>query len=126
MKKNQYKHIYAVAQYLHTQRWRLVFLLAVFVLLDFLSRLPYFSLLLTFTNVTIIFWIVVMFVLKLPSKSSFFVAIIFLFFAIINALRNRSIAQEVAGNIIYFLLLIGFIGYFRDFLKRLRKTHEKT
>ncbi|GEM_PF-4765533 len=126
MKKNPYKHTYTVAQYLYTRRWRLVFLLAIFVLLDFLSRLPYFSLLLTFTNLTIIFWIIVMFILKLPSKSSFFVAIIFLFFAIVSALRNRNMSQEVAGNIIYFLLLIGFARYFWDYIKQMRKTHEKT
>ncbi len=125
MKRNLYKHIYSVVQYLYVHRWRLVFLLAVYVLFDFLSRLPFVSLLLTFTNLTIIFWVTVMFVLKLPSKSSFFVAIVFLFFAIVNALRNRTMSGEIVGNIIYFLLLIGFVRYFLDYVKRMRKTHEK-
>lgn len=114
-----------ISDYLFIHRWHFVFLLGIFVLLDFISRAPYFSILLTFSYKTIVLWLIAVAILKLPSRSNFLAAFIFIILSIIEVLRNRIVKAEMVGITVYYLLAIGFLQSFWSYLKQIRGKSEK-
>lgn len=96
------------------------FILLSFILLGtlfMLSRLQYFILFLTLDNIVIIFWITIVLLFWPPVKFSFILSIIFCFVAYFSSLFDVNVAAEQIGNIIYFLLVIGFSQMLFSYLK---------
>jgi len=125
MKRKKSSLIQSMIGYLYARRWKLVFIVGILFFIDFFSRLPYLGLLLTFTNRTILFWLFALFILRWPARSNFLLAAIVILFSLFSALRYRKEPEEVLGNIVYYLLVIGFSQYFWGYLKQIRKKREK-
>jgi signal transduction histidine kinase len=74
-----------------------------------LTNLPYFSLFLSVDNIIIIYWIIVVLLFWPSAETSFVLGIIFLLLACFFQILGQNSIAEQAGNIIYFLIAIGFL-----------------
>lgn len=77
--------------------------------LGILSRVQYFNLLFSEEVIFIFYWTLVIILFGLPPKITFLLGIIFFFFSLVFFLLNLNELAERAGNIIYFLLVIGVL-----------------
>lgn len=89
------------------RRYILVFLL--FIVLAILSKLPYFNIVLFPWEIFLVTWIVGIYLLKIKGWVNYLFAILCLFGALILLLIGRTNTAEQIGNLIYILLLVGFI-----------------
>lgn len=96
----------------------ILFSLIVLGILFLFSFLPYFNLFLSIDTIIIIFWIIVVLLLWPPIKLSFVLSIIFSFAAYFFLLFNLDKLAEQAGNIIYMLLVIGFLQMLFSYIKK--------
>lgn len=83
-----------------------------------LTNLPYFSIFLSVDNVIIIYWIIVVLLFWPSAETSFILGIAFLLLACFFQILGQNLIVEQAGNIIYFLVAIGFlqrlVSYFKE------------
>lgn len=89
------------------KKYILVFLL--FIVLAILSKLPYFNIVLFPWEIFLVTWIVGIYLLRIKGWVNYLFAILLLFGALILMLIGRMDTAEQIGNLIYVLLLIGFI-----------------
>lgn len=93
------------------------FLLTLFIILSFLSQLPYFNLILGKIFTLFIFWLAVIFLFKLSGRFSIKTGLIILCFCpFLLILKQENLAEEM-GNLVYGLLLVGTIQEFAAYLK---------
>lgn len=88
---------------------KIVLMLMVIGALDFLRKLPYFNILLTFYVYGVFFWLILLLLFRLKSRSTMVVAAFLLFltgFAVI--IQKLEFAQETA-MFSYYLIVIAFI-----------------
>lgn len=94
----------------------------VFVLIDLLSRLPYFNLFLTVLNMFIILWAFGIYAFKFDYRYNYVIALFFLVWGAFNILIKRDASAEYVFNIVYFLIVLGFIQnailIYKNFKKR--------
>lgn len=103
---------------------QLLFIFVMGLLINFLSKLPYFNIFLSPLVSLIFIWIMAVILLRLSADVSFLVSLVLLFITpVISIFRNDSMAEQV-GNIVYFLLLIGFIQTFPAYLKTLKSRND--
>ncbi|MEK7572845.1 MAG: hypothetical protein AAB531_00315 [Patescibacteria group bacterium] len=83
-----------------------------------LSHLPYFSIFLSVDNIINIYWIIVVLIFWPPVKFSFVLGIIFSLLACFFLILSQDAIAERSGNIIYFLIVTGFL---QTLINHLRK-----
>jgi len=91
---------------------KFVLLLFTVAVLDFLSKFPYFNVVLLFPyplNSAIIIWTVTAIVFRLDERFTFGTALVVLGIIVIAAMFGRGYLAEVLGNVVYGLLLLGFV-----------------
>lgn len=107
----------------HQPQFLLFFMLI--LLVNFFSQLPYFNIFIFSLAGWGFFWIIVLMLFRLTGKASIVVSLILLisapFFLII---KNSDLAEQI-GNVAYFLLLIGFMQSFWQYLKEVKTKSEK-
>ncbi len=107
------KGITFIRKALEQKQFFFLFSIIVFGGLIFLAKFQYMNLILTDDNIFIFYWILAILIFKISAKTSFLLAIVFLFCAIGSVLLLLDTLTEQIGKIIYFLVLIGFIqSYF--------------
>lgn len=108
------------------KKYILVFLLFIFLtVLSVLSKLPYLNIILSSWEVFLVIWIVGIYLLKIKSWVNYLFAILFLFGALIFMLIGRMDTAEQIGNLIYVLLVVGFIQDMHSNLRAFKKRHKK-
>lgn len=96
-----------------------LFLLILFMVLNFLSAWPYFNLILSQTFIFAILWFMSIFLFKFSGWVSIKVALIlFCSCPLLLILKQEKLVEEI-GNLIYGLLLLGAI---QEFIVHLRKS----
>jgi len=83
-----------------------------------LQRSPYFNLFLSIDNVVIIYWIILVLIFWPPVKFSFILGIIFSLLACFSLLSEQAVITEQSGNVVYFLIVIGFLQTLIIYLKK--------
>lgn len=86
-----------------------VLLAVFFVLIDLLSRLPYFNLFLTALNMFIILWAFSIYAFKIDHRYNYVIALLFVIWGAFSVLIKRDASAEYVFNIVYFLIVLGFI-----------------
>lgn len=103
---------------------QLLFLLILFIILNFLSGLPYLNLVLSKTFIFLLLWLISIFLFKLSGQSSIKVALVLLCFCpLLLILKQEKLAEEI-GNLVYGLLLIGVIQELITYLRE-EKSEKK-
>ena len=97
------------SKYLFINRWRLVFLIPLFMFIDLLSKMPYLGLLLTFENRLILYWILVVLILKIGYKGTSIIAFSLTLLAVFSSIRERTVLAEQLGIIIVVLVFIAYV-----------------
>lgn len=124
IRKRCYRFILAFSDFFTSHQSQFLFLLILFVVLNFLSELPYLNLILGKTFIFILLWLVSIFLFKLSGRFSIKVALALLCFSqLLLILKKEKWAEEMA-NLFYGLLLIGVIQEFIDHLRE-EKSEEK-
>lgn len=101
-----------------------ILVLLLFVLLVTLSKLPYLNIVLLPWEIFLVTWIVGIYLLKIKSWVNYLFAILLLFGALILMLIGRMGTAEQIGNLIYVLLLVGFIQDTYLYLRSLKEGAE--
>lgn len=96
-------------RYLYVNRWRLIFLIPLFMFIDILSKMPYLGLLLTFENKLILYWALIVFVLKISYKGTLIIAFSLMLLAVFSSVRERTVFAEQLGIIIVVLVFVAYI-----------------
>ena len=103
--------------YIFTHGSSLLFIFVTGLLLYFLSGLPYFNILFSSGVSLMIIWIIAVIFLKLSANVSFLISLILIIIALaISIFRNDAMAEQI-GNMVYFLLLTGFLQTFFIYIK---------
>ena len=107
----------------HQPQFLLLFMLI--VLVNFLSQIPYFNIFLSPRVMLILFWIISVMLFRLTGKTSIVVSLILLVFAPIFLIFNREDVAEQIGNLVYFLLLTGFIQDFTWYIIKVKQRNKE-
>lgn len=102
-----------------------ILLSLVFVLLDLFSKLPYFNLVLSFWVVILVLWTISFVVFNLEYWTSYIFSLFLLILIFISVLFKREIAAEEAGNVIFYLMLLGFMDGFFSYVKTIKSKRKK-
>lgn len=98
-----------------------LFLLILFVILNFLSELPYFSLVVDRIFIFFLLWLVSIFLFKLSGQFSIKMALVLLCFCpFLLILKKEDWIREI-GNLAYGFLLVGVIQEFIVYLREEKK-----
>lgn len=81
----------------------------IFVLIDLLSRLPYFNLFLNVFNMFVILWAFSLYAFKIDYRFNYIIALFFLVWGAFSVLIKRDASAEYVFNIVYFLIVLGFV-----------------
>lgn len=104
---------------------QLLVLASVYILLVFLSKLPYFSVLLTTTTIYIILFIIAMYLFRLKQWHFSFLALLALAAAVTTSVFHLPGLAEELGNLIYVLMSLWLVFGLIDFFKSLKKNEKK-
>lgn len=107
---------------LHNPHFLLIFV--IIVLINFLSKLPYFNIFLSPWVSLIFIWVLAVIILRLRAGASFFASLVLMLIAPVFFILKNDLVAEQLGNIVYFLLLIGFIQTFFAYLKTLKSRND--
>ena len=103
---------------------QLLALTSIYIILSFLSDLPYFSVLLLTSTINIILFIIAMYLFKLKQRHFSFFALLALFAAVTtNVFGLLGLAEEL-GNLIYTFLLLWLVFGLTDYFKSLTKNEK--
>ena len=121
------EHLYSKSKnYFISHQTHLLFLFLMLSVLFFLSRFPYINIFLSITGIVVVFWIIVLIVLRLNKRATFIFALIILLASpLFIIFKNKSLA-ELSGNTSYFLLLIGFVQNFWEYIKSLKEKNNQS
>ena len=86
-----------------------LFLLILFMILNFLSAWPYLNLVLSQVFIFAILWLVSIFLFKFSGRFSIKVALVLLCFCLFSLILKEEKWTEGIGNLVYGLLLVGTI-----------------
>lgn len=100
---------------------RLIIIVAVYVVLDILTRLPYLNVFLKPWIVYFLLWTAVVVIYRISYRWTFLLAAISLLVASIALVTKRSYIAENIGNFVYLILLLGALQFFLSVLKDLRR-----
>lgn len=96
-------------KYLFVNRWRFAFLVPLFLFIDMISKMPYLGLLLTFENRLILYWILVVLILKIGYKGTSIIAFSLTLLAVFSSIRERTVLAEQLGIIIVVLVFVAYV-----------------
>jgi len=124
IRKRCYWFISAFSDFFTSHQPQLLFLLILFVVLNFLSELPYLNLILGKTFIFFLLWLVSIFLFKLSGRFSIKAALVLLCFCpFLLILKKEKLAEEI-GNLVYGLLLTGVIQELITYLRE-EKSEKK-
>lgn len=86
-----------------------ILIILLFILFTILSKLPYINIILSPWEVFLITWIIGMYLLKTKSGISYLSALLFVLGALTLMLIGEMDTAEQIGNLVYVLLVVGFI-----------------
>ena len=111
-RKNMNNKVNSILRFISNNQSKLVMLLFVVAVLDYVARFPYFNILLVFPypwNTTRILWVVTAILFRLDERFSFGTALVLVCIITAASMFGRGSFVETFGNDIYSLLLLGFV-----------------
>lgn len=88
------------------------------------SRLPYLNIIFTPSIMITVYWLAIILSFNLTEKMSFIFALIFVFLTQIAILLGQEYFAEQFGNVIFFILLIGFLQIFWSYTKKIKLGND--
>jgi len=113
-----------IKNFINRQYVFILFSFIVLIGLELFSQIPYVNLLLTLENIAYIYWLLIILFFRPKICISFLLAVILLMFALILITVGFDYVAEKLGNIIYFLLVVGFIQSFLLYLKSVKHSND--
>lgn len=113
-----------IKNFINRQYVFILFSFIVLIGLGLLAQIPYINLLLTPENIASIYWLLIILFFRPKICISFLLATILLMFAIVLIIIGLDSVAEKIGNIIYFLLVIGFMQSFLFYTKTVKHNND--
>lgn len=119
------KFLLGPKKYFISHQSHFLLLLIMGFVIYFFSTLPYFNIIFFPEGSIVLFIILSIIILSLNEKIVFYSALFILFLIPLFLITNNDFLAEKAGDIAYFILIIGFIQSFGKYLKKIKDESKK-
>ena len=114
----------SVKNFISQQYVLILFSFIVLIGFALFAQLPYVNLILTPESIACIYWLLIIQFFRPKISTSFLLAVILLLLTpILIVVGLASIAEKV-GNVIFFLLVVGFVQTFLLYLKTVKHSND--